>query len=99
MRLRHTKETIITVSWKDLERFVNDEYPVLAGWSFIAAEQCSNDSTHRFYVAPTAEKYEKEEWERELKSANPQPSAHVVLSKLCEDNHIKPGTYIIEVSW
>ncbi len=94
MPLKVHREVVITVGYRDLERFAVEWYPFLAGYSFVATQECGNDSSHRFNLSgrPLSQN-DLTEW------AKGNINNWLLLDKLCADGHIEPGTYIVEVSW
>lgn len=49
MPLKAEKKTVIEVDYGDLERFVKETYKQKE-YSFVAAQECGNDSSHSFSI-------------------------------------------------
>ena len=97
MELKHTVETLISVEWDDLDTFCKDKLKV--DYDFIQANECSNDSNHRFKVSDELSKYDVKEAEDFMKDGWKQGwlSGGVVLNALRLKGHIEPGTYMVNV--
>jgi hypothetical protein len=89
------QKSYIEVDYKELEKFVHEVYPQFSEYSFVANEECGNDSQHSFRVDGKISEYDKQMFE----NAKWGPANYILLNKLCEDGHISPGEYLIKVSW
>lgn len=94
------KKVVVEVDYRDLERLVVDKYPFMNGYSFVATEECGNDSTHRFVVDGNLDKVYEAEWEK-VKEPNVwfDLSNGFILNKLAADGNIEPGEYVVRVFW
>lgn len=82
----------ILVGHKDLEAFVCEIYPHLAGYSFVISERCRHGTAHEFEVYGRLDAFQVADW------AAGRLSNYLLLDKLCADGHIRPGSYIIMVA-
>ncbi len=98
-KLKVEKRTVYKVDCSDLEQFVREVYAV-EDYSFVAKQECGNDSQHRFHVDAVMDKWDIKEAEA-LRGGKVESgmSNHTILQTLCVDGHIKPGEYIVDVCW
>jgi hypothetical protein len=92
------KKTIIEIDYNELEDLVR-EHLGFKKYSFVATEECSNDSSHEFDVDGILDKWDKLELEKWPKGKAPQYSNRVILNALCEAGHIEAGEYLVTVCW
>ena len=100
MKLKHTKVNYLEVDYGDLERFVHKYYPLNNKWSFVASEECGNDSTHSFPIKK--EKmgdYELKALERFKAGHHQNFITSIILTDLCNKDLIDEGEYLINVCW
>lgn len=87
------------VDYKDLERFAKATYPAIKDYSFVAVQECCNDSSHEFRLGGTYPAAEKDEAQEVREGTIPTYNNSAVLQALFEDGLIPAGVYIIRVSW
>ena len=92
--------TVCEIDYHELEEFVKKVYPEIKDYDFPCVEECSNDSSHSFTVDGTMDDYTKREMQ-EIKESGVVGTYRnrAIMSSLCHDGFIKPGTYIVEVCW
>lgn len=92
-KLQITTETIHSIDYDNLEEFVQEVYGAY-DYSFVATQECGNDSTHRFKINS------KEEGKNYLPSDRSNISSNYVLFKcLVFDGYLEPGIYVVNVCW
>lgn len=93
------REVYITMDYYELEELVKKTYEI-KNYSFIATEECGNDSTHSFNVERKSLRDFEQEYIDEMKSGNPITcSNYAILNDLCNKEVLEPGNYLIEVCW
>lgn len=94
-----SKEVMVTVEYGDLEEFITKVYG-LKEWSFVADQECGNDSQHSFDVDGKVEEYDLEEIkEFQEKKVQSQFLTPVLLNDCCAKGLIEKGEYLIRVCW
>lgn len=100
MTLKTVTKTIHEVSWSDLEQFVAEKTGV-NDYSFVAVEECNNDSIHEFNVSADNDSFfgpeDMDEWI--ASNGNTFISNNEILDWLCINGHIEPGIYLVSVCW
>jgi hypothetical protein len=93
-------KTVTEIEYHELEDLVKEKLGY-KNYSFVAVEECGNDSSHEFTVEKGFEdsEYDKEQIEKWEKGEFVQFSNHVILNKLCMEGHIPAGNYIVQVCW
>lgn len=96
--------SVIELDYGDLEDLVNKVYggKDKEEYSFVATEECGNDSDHKFPNISAAPF--KNEWDQkdadELRSGKfPCYRNYTLLKALCQDGHLEPGDYLVRVCW
>lgn len=93
------KEVIFRVSYSDLEDFFCEVYD-FKSWSFVADQECGNDSDHTFDVDGKLGKLDREELVEILKSKKQtQFRTELLLKDCCARGLIEPGQYLVAVCW
>ncbi len=96
MELKTRKEIVFFVKYEELDAFINHHYPNLQSkFEFIADEEMNNDSCKDIYVDGQVDAYEK----KKLLAGDTMGMTRAFLDDACRKELIKPGIYIIEVSW
>jgi hypothetical protein len=98
-KLEMNTRTLSTVKYSELERFVKEVYG--QDWSFVAAEETSNDTQHTFHVDGRISSHDMDAVGGWQLDPNPSfcPSAQVILDDLCSRLMIPAGEYLVEVCW
>jgi hypothetical protein len=93
------KVTTIQASYKELEELARETYG-LTEYSFIATQECGNDSLHKFKVTDDLT-HESNADINSIRAGNyvPDYGSDLLLKVLCADGYIEAGDYIINVSW
>lgn len=97
--LRTKRETRTEVDYHELERFVIALYPVLEGYSFVALEECSNDSKHAYNLTGKLDRTDAAEWADVKSGVRELGNNRVLLEGLVADGDLAPGAYLIDVCW
>jgi hypothetical protein len=94
-----TFKSYAEVNSSDLERFAEKVYG-LKDYSFVAVQECGNDSQHTFDIDGKIDGYDS------LDAADIRSGKCVrayrnrlLLNCLCADGHIPKAEYIVEVCW
>jgi hypothetical protein len=96
--LKVREEKRYCVNYSDLEDFATKIYN-LKDYSFVAIEECGNDSSHDFVVSDKINKHELKDVE-EIKNGNVKEYRNrLLLDLLCKEGYIPPGNYTISVCW
>jgi hypothetical protein len=98
-------KTVIEIDYNEFEDIVRKTYGLAErdsnAYSFVATEECGNDSTHEFVV----DKIEKlDEWEIEsihklIAGKCPTYCNDTIFQDLVNQGILQPGTYIVNVCW
>lgn len=98
-KLTCTKEVMFSVDYHDLEEFIAKAYK-LKEWSFVADQECGNDSQHSFDVDKKLDEYELEEIkEFQEKKQQSQFMVGTLLNHCCARGLIEKGEYLVRVCW
>lgn len=94
-KLKSTKKTYQVVEYHDLDNFIH----AVTGLDYMCAseEQWSNDTYHLINVTGVIDDYDKKKFIGFKKGGS--YSLRMILNNLCSEGHIKPGGYLIHVSW
>jgi len=99
MALKHKVETVITVKYKDLNKFIKEIYDV-DDYSFLKDYKCSQDSTHELTVQKEKlDDHDKNQLEKWKETGYSYFLTDTMLIDLCNKDLVLPGTYIIDTSW
>ena len=99
LQLKSKIKTVIEVNAFDLDAFVKSIYGTKS-YSFIADNECGNDSVHTFTVVnEQLEDYEQDELNEWKENDSGNYMTSILLQDLCINGHIQPGEYIISVCW
>jgi hypothetical protein len=73
----------------------------LRPYSFVATQECGNDTCHEFIVCrPEDDSYNDSEEYDNVRAGDVEVlNNDVVLNLLCEGGFLEPGEYIVRVSW
>lgn len=97
----YNKVSYYDVDYMDFEKYVCKIFN-LDDWSFIADEECSNDSVHDFYIEKEddfgIETSEREKFKQFLENKGIRHTYNI-LTFLCNQDIIPEGKYLIHVSW
>ncbi len=88
------------VDYGDFESFINRVYGI-EDWSFVADQECGNDSSHRFCPDGELSEYDKgdiKDWV-DSDGADGCYMAHRLLDDCVRQRLIPAGVYIVEVCW
>lgn len=109
MPLKVKTQTIHVVDYAELERLANEVYgrepkggsprQFHAEYNFAEVQECSNDTDHSFTV--TGDLTRDADTVSLIRSGIEVPIYHndTLLQCLCDDGHIEPGNYLVQVSW
>jgi hypothetical protein len=99
--LRVRTETIHEVDCFNLEQFVKEQYPDAKPYSFVADQECGNDSVHRFRVSKESllQDYDRRRVEDFAAGKRVSGITGALLDDLCRRGLIEPGTYVVSVCW
>lgn len=87
-----------TVDAYELERFIKEQYPSARSYSFMADQECGDDSSHRFevkkellhtYDQKKVDAFTSGQWVSFVTTA--------LLTDLCNRDLLPEGTYLVEV--
>ncbi|KPK54167.1 MAG: hypothetical protein AMS22_06300 [Thiotrichales bacterium SG8_50] len=96
---RRRIQTTIRIDYGVIEDIVHRFYS-RPDYSFVATEECGNDTLHSFTVNPAAmTRYDREQMELFRAGESADFSNYDVLNALCVDRFLDPGKYIVEVCW
>lgn len=88
------------IDYSELEKFYTKVYKPKEEYSFVAIEECGNDSSHEFSVTGNIDKYDaKDALAIRAGDSIPTHKNHLLLDVLCADGHLPKGDYVIWVSW
>ena len=97
--MKAKSSAVIRVDYADLEQEVLAAYG--HEWSFVADEECGNDTTRAFDGIDGGEMdaYDRDKLDRFITTGEGQFLARLLLDDLVRTGRIAPGDYIIDVSW
>lgn len=99
MELKHRKDVMIEVDYKVLEEFVNKHYNQ-EDWSFVADQECGNDSHHTFIVEnKPLDEYQQADVDEFKSKGYGFRITGELLQDLCAQGLIEEGKYIVDVCW
>ena len=91
--------TVIEIDYKELERLVHEHL----GWnnfSFVAEQECGNDSNHLFR---NIQGHPDTDWEETLANQRagkyPRLGVYGILEVLVSKGLILPGNILVDVMW
>lgn len=98
-KLSVREECVKIVAHNYLARFIGDIYGV-ATPNIVSMQEWNNDQMHEILV----QSGELDSWDKELvekfkRGESPRFALWAIMNDLCNMGHIKPGNYIIGVSW
>ena len=98
MELKHEKVEYIEVEYRDLQQFIKDVYK--KNFSFVADNECQNDSQHTFIVKKEElDDYDKEKLKKFKKTGVYDYITSILLTDMCNRGIIEEGMYLITVMW
>lgn len=95
MRLKHKKETVFFVDYKDFDNFVSEVYN--CDYEFVAEHEANNYSSYEFEAPNLNEDYDDEY--AKIRAGKLMSDTHGLFNCLYEDGHIEKGKYVINVYW
>lgn len=99
-KLKTEKVEYLAVSYNELERFATKIYKFKNRYSFVAAQECDNDSEHSFSVTGEIDESDEETAEAIREGQAPEYYQNqLLLDLLCADGHIAKGDYLVSVCW
>lgn len=97
MDLKHTKETVISVEYRDLEHYIAQCY----GLSKFEILESPNDTHHKFSIVK--ERLSDYDYREVGDMVTSKSGEHwrlwSLLTDLCFNDKLEEGTYIVNVSW
>jgi hypothetical protein len=98
--LKLTTVTVHEVGYTDLEVFVQAQYPGAREYSFVADQECGNDSDHTFSVeAAPLDAYDRGRVDEFAAGKHRSYLTGAILNDLCHRGLIPAGTYLVKVCW
>lgn len=96
--LKCKKISYIAVDYRNLDKFIEDEYS-LKDFSCFISEEMNEYAKYTFIVSGgMLQPYDEEKLDR-FKSGQPEKYIlQIVLQDLCNQNKIEPGTYLVSAS-
>jgi hypothetical protein len=86
---------VVECDYSEIEALAEKHYGA-KGYSFVAVQECGNDSSHSFRVS---NKMGKKEAEQIRKGKIPNYHNGDLLNCLCADGFIEAGDYVVKVCW
>lgn len=97
---------VIEIDYYELEGIVNKHYNLALdkygrGYSFVATEECGNDSSHSFNVegAEPLDKYDLGKIEELRAGQHPTYCNQAIIQDLVNNGALAPGEYLVQVCW
>lgn len=93
---------IIKLDYNAFDKLVNEHLPQAKGkYEFVQAQECGNDTDHLFegITAEEPSDFDKQWTLPDLERGKLDWRAHKILKLLCRKGAVKPGNYLIQVSW
>lgn len=94
-------ETVTTIDYHEFETLVKKTYPGAKQYSFVATEECGNDSVHQFTIdgLEPLQDYDAKQIEK-LETGEHIPYAnYTIFQDLVNKEVLQPGSYLVEVCW
>ena len=85
----------IKIPYHEFEDLVHTHIPSAAKYEFPSDEECSSGTMRRYHVDGKLSQGSL----RDIESGRVSFMAQHYFDKLCADGIIKPGTYLVDVSW
>lgn len=99
MILKCKKETVFSVEYYDLDKFIKDEFG-FDEFEVVAIEELNNDSVKSIIVNGNLYEWDEKDIKNILESKEPKMyRTGLLMNYLCKIGKIQPGKYIIKVSW
>lgn len=95
-------ETVTRMSYHEFEELVKKSYGLEGSdWSFVATEECNNDSVHDFSIEKKEALGEFGEQNiADLRAGkNPTFINYIIFQDLVNNDVLPIGNYLIEVMW
>lgn len=89
---------VVECDYSEIEALAEKHYGA-KGYSFVAVQECGNDSSHSFSVTNKLDKWEKAEAEKIRKGKIANYRNATLLNCLCADGFIEAGSYVVKVCW
>lgn len=97
--LKKTTELTHFVEYDELERFFNQVYQK-DNFEFVADQEASNDSSHRFHVTGEMSDWDREQVQRYIEEDDlGLYMTQYLLDDCARQKLIPAGIYVVEVSW
>lgn len=109
------RTAVIEEDYYNFEQLVNDYFKTHHGftpndknaprghqeYSFVATEECGNDSDHKFSIDGELDEWDIESIDKVIAEKNfvHTPSNYAMLNYLCSKGVIEAGDYLIRVCW
>lgn len=95
--LNTTKETVFTVDYGEVERFIKEETG--HEYDIPCCEELSNDTTLKLNIDANAREFDKRYYERHKAGKSQILALRNILVCLCAEGKLEPGKYVISISW
>lgn len=89
---------VVECDYNEIEALAEKHYGA-KGYSFVATQECGNDSSHSFSVTNKLDNWEKKEAEKIRQGKIPTYHNSTLLNCLCADGFIEAGDYVVKVCW
>lgn len=102
MPAKLVRKELIEITYQEVTRLVKENYSFMQDYNFPLLQECGNDTQHTFDVSGVLDSDDCELWDR---VATTRDSYHLlyrndlVLNKLCQDDLLPRGEYLVKVSW
>lgn len=89
------------VNYSDLNKFINEEFPVFKNdFSVAYVEEWSNDSCYIINIDGKISEYEQKDLNEILSTGKLKSyMTGLLLNHLCQRGDVEKGSYLIKVSW
>jgi hypothetical protein len=95
-------ESVTRMSYHEFEEIVKKSYGLEGSdWSFVATEECDNDSVHDFSPVKKEclSEYDQQSLVDLRAGKNPTYINHTIFQDLVNNDVLPAGNYLIEVMW
>jgi len=91
------EETFYVMDYDEVDSLIEQHYG--RGYEFLAKEEASNDSTHRFNVNGRLSEWDQRDVDKWVQTGSGSYLTSRLLNDLANKGVIPTGNYLIEVCW
>lgn len=98
--LKLKKSMVFEVDYYDLDTFINDYYGTGDRYEIVADDELMNDISKKFNIRKRElGQYDMNKIAAFKNGGRGSYMTHTLLTDLCNNDVIEPGTYLVNISW